>query len=116
MFGRIGVAGQLREKLADLSERERMLEPDVFFSPLATIRDHAHFGQLIHRFADYHKLLIGTMDERDWTALPLIRSELEGFQAEIEKEAASQAKPKVKEHFQVLLKEVGELIRRAGRI
>ncbi|MBI2041250.1 MAG: hypothetical protein HYT16_04075 [DPANN group archaeon] len=115
MFERIGVMSQLREKLANLGERERVLEPDVFFSPLVTIRDHAHFGQLVHRLAAYHKLLISTADERDWTALPLIQSELEGFRAEIEREA-SHAKPTVKEHFRVLLQEVGELIQRAGRI
>ncbi len=115
MFGRIGAIGQLQEKLAGLGERERMLEPATFFSPLTTIRDHAHFGQLIHRFAGYHKLLISTVDERDWTALPLIKSELEGFQVELEKEA-SQAKPKMKEHFRALLKDVGELAGLAGRI
>ncbi len=110
-----GIRGKLVKGLERLGETERRLESGVFFHPVNTVRDHIHFGQLVRTVRNYYQLTISTVDERDWTAMPLVQSEIAGFRAQLDIEA-KQAKPEVREHFKALSQEVEVLQGLASRV
>jgi len=97
---------KIRRNLAEFEKKVENLSNDVLFYPIKTIRDIAHFHQLIGLLKAYHGLAV----EHKSPDRQNIRREVVDFLDDLKGEVKTVRSKKMHPHFELLITGIGVLL------